>query len=104
MQLDPTYIIGGILNTDGVSNRLGKSQYLLAEADESDGSFLKLNPIFSVITNIDKDHMQTYDFSEEKLQQALLILLIIYHFTDFVLLVLMTQGCKPLLIKYLAKL
>jgi len=69
-KLDPTYIIGGILNTDGVSNRLGKSQYLLAEADESDGSFLKLNPIFSVITNIDKDHMQTYDFSEEKLQQA----------------------------------
>jgi UDP-N-acetylmuramate--alanine ligase len=68
--LDPTYIIGGVLNADGVSNNLGKSDYLVAEADESDGSFLKLNPTFSVITNIDKDHMQTYDFSEEKLQQA----------------------------------
>jgi UDP-N-acetylmuramate--alanine ligase len=69
-KLDPTYIIGGVLNADGASNHLGKSEYLVVEADESDGSFLKLHPGFCVITNIDKDHMQTYDFSEENLHNA----------------------------------
>ena len=69
--LDPTYIIGGILKSDGIGNRLGKNNYLVAEADESDGSFLYLNPMLSVITNIDKDHMQTYDFDYKKLTTSI---------------------------------
>ncbi len=69
-KLDPTFIIGGILNAEGVGNRLGSGQYIVAEADESDKSFLKLNPMMSVITNIDADHMSTYGFSNDKLQRT----------------------------------
>jgi UDP-N-acetylmuramate--alanine ligase len=68
--LDPTYIIGGVLNSNGVNAKLGQSNYLIAEADESDASFLHLQPILSVITNIDHDHMATYDNDYQKLQQA----------------------------------
>lgn len=66
-KLDPTYIIGGILKASGVNAKLGKSKYLVAEADESDISFLHLNPMLSVITNIDEDHMEAYDYKYEKL-------------------------------------
>ena len=59
--LDPTYIIGGLLNSSGSHARLGSGNYIVAEADESDASFLHLNPIISVITNIDADHLDTYD-------------------------------------------
>jgi len=59
--LDPTVIIGGKLNTYGANARLGEGDYLIAEADESDGSFLRLAPIITVVTNIDKDHMDFYD-------------------------------------------
>lgn len=59
-KLDPTVIIGGIVSTYGTNALLGKSKYLLAEADESDGSFLNLAPIYTIITNIDKDHMDYY--------------------------------------------
>jgi UDP-N-acetylmuramate--alanine ligase len=64
-ELDPTFIIGGLLNSAGTNARLGRSRYLIAEADESDASFLHLQPMVSVITNIDADHMDTYggDFS-----------------------------------------
>jgi UDP-N-acetylmuramate--alanine ligase len=58
-QLDPTFVIGGLLNSAGTNARLGSSRYLVAEADESDASFLHLQPMVSVITNIDADHMET---------------------------------------------
>lgn len=58
--LDPTFIIGGLVNNFGSNARLGESSYLIAEADESDASFLHLQPMVSVITNIEEDHMSTY--------------------------------------------
>jgi UDP-N-acetylmuramate--alanine ligase len=64
--VDPTFVIGGRLNSAGSNARLGTGRYLVAEADESDASFLFLQPMISVITNIDEDHMATYhnDFAE----------------------------------------
>lgn len=64
-ELDPTFVIGGRLNSAGTNARLGESRYLVAEADESDASFLHLQPMVSIVTNIDADHMETYggDFS-----------------------------------------
>jgi UDP-N-acetylmuramate--alanine ligase len=59
--LDPTFVIGGKLNSAGVHARLGAGRYLVAEADESDASFLYLQPVISVVTNIDADHMATYE-------------------------------------------
>src|SRR5579872_4431112 len=58
--LDPTVVVGGRVNTLGSNARLGKSQYLVVEADESDRSFLKLSPIVAVVTNIDREHMDCY--------------------------------------------
>ena len=58
--LDPTVVVGGRVDAMGSNARLGKSQYLVAEADESDRSFLKLSPILSVVTNVDREHMDTY--------------------------------------------
>jgi UDP-N-acetylmuramate--alanine ligase len=58
--LDPTFVIGGLLNSVGTNARLGTSEYLVAEADESDASFLYLQPMLAVLTNIDSDHMSTY--------------------------------------------
>lgn len=58
--LDPTYVIGGLLNSSGSHAKLGSSKYLVAEADESDASFLHLQPIIAVLTNIDADHLDTY--------------------------------------------
>lgn len=58
--LDPTFVIGGKLTAAGTNAKLGKGQYIVAEADESDASFLYLSPVMSVITNIDTDHMDTY--------------------------------------------
>ena len=57
---DPTYIIGGLLNSSGSHAHLGKGKYIVAEADESDASFLHLHPIIAVITNIDADHLENY--------------------------------------------
>ncbi len=57
---DPTYVIGGLLNSTGSNAKLGAGQYLVAEADESDASFLHLQPVLAVLTNIDNDHLQTY--------------------------------------------
>jgi UDP-N-acetylmuramate--alanine ligase len=67
-RLDPTFVIGGRLNSVGSNARLGRGQYLIAEADESDASFLYLKPMISVVTNIDQDHMVTYDNDFEKLK------------------------------------
>ena len=69
-QLDPTFVIGGLLNSAGTNARLGSSRYLVAEADESDASFLHLQPMVAVITNIDEDHMETYQGDFEKLKDT----------------------------------
>ncbi|MGE0355613.1 MAG: UDP-N-acetylmuramate--L-alanine ligase [Burkholderiales bacterium] len=68
--LDPTYVIGGRLNSIGSNARLGKGELLVAEADESDASFLYLQPMISVVTNIDADHMETYGHDFERLKGA----------------------------------
>lgn len=68
-ELDPTHIIGGIVHNLGGNAKKGDGQFLIAEADESDGSFLFLNPILSVVTNIDNDHLDHYG-SEENIQHA----------------------------------
>jgi UDP-N-acetylmuramate--alanine ligase len=73
--LDPTFVIGGRLNQVGTNARLGGSQYLVAEADESDASFLHLAPMISVVTNIEEDHMETYQGLYQNLEQT---------FVDFV--------------------
>jgi UDP-N-acetylmuramate--alanine ligase len=67
---DPTFVIGGVLNGLGANAKLGSGKYFIAEADESDASFLRLQPIMSVVTNIDADHMQTYDNDFTKLRAA----------------------------------
>ncbi len=67
--MDPTHIIGGIVNNLGSHAKMGKSEYLIAEADESDGSFLHLNPIMAVVTNVDNDHLD-YHKTEENIKQA----------------------------------
>ncbi len=73
--MDPTYVIGGRLESAGVHAKLGSGEFIVAEADESDASFLYLQPVLAVVTNIDADHMETYDHSLDKLRQA---------FVDFV--------------------
>jgi UDP-N-acetylmuramate--alanine ligase len=72
---DPTFVIGGKLNSSGSNAKLGTGEFIVVEADESDASFLYLQPILAVITNIDADHMETYGHDFEKLKQA---------FVDFV--------------------
>jgi UDP-N-acetylmuramate--alanine ligase len=68
--LDPTFIIGGRLNSIGGNAKLGQGEYLVAEADESDASFLNLLPVMAVVTNIDADHMETYEYDFSKLKKA----------------------------------
>jgi UDP-N-acetylmuramate--alanine ligase len=68
--LDPTFVIGGRLNSAGANARLGTGDYIVVEADESDGSFLNLAPMIAVITNIDADHMETYGHDFARLRQA----------------------------------
>ncbi|MBT0585526.1 UDP-N-acetylmuramate--L-alanine ligase [Alteromonas oceanisediminis] len=67
---DPTYVIGGLLNGAGTNAKLGSSRYLIAEADESDASFLHLQPMISVVTNIEADHMETYGGDFDKMQDT----------------------------------
>ncbi len=68
--VDPTFVIGGRLNAAGANARLGSGDFLVAEADESDASFLFLSPVISVVTNIDADHMETYGHDFERLKGA----------------------------------
>ena len=68
--LDPTFVIGGKLNSSGSNARLGTGEFIVVEADESDASFLNLQPILAVITNIDADHMETYGHDFGRLKQA----------------------------------
>jgi len=67
---DPTFIIGGLLNSAGTNARLGESRYLVAEADESDASFMHLQPMVAVVTNIEADHMGTYGGDFEKVKET----------------------------------
>ena len=68
--LDPTFVIGGRLNSVGANARLGSGDYIVVEADESDASFLNLMPVVAVVTNIDNDHMETYGHDFTRLKQA----------------------------------
>jgi UDP-N-acetylmuramate--alanine ligase len=68
--VDPTFVIGGRLNSAGANSALGKGEYIVVEADESDASFLNLLPVLSVVTNIDADHMDTYGHDFARLKQA----------------------------------
>ncbi len=69
-RLDPTFVIGGLLNSAGTNAYLGKSRYLIAEADESDASFVHLQPMVSVVTNIEADHMDTYEGDFQRMQDT----------------------------------
>ena len=68
--MDPTYVIGGRLNSSSANAYLGQSEWLVAEADESDASFLYLQPVMAIVTNIDADHLGTYGGDFEKLKQT----------------------------------
>jgi UDP-N-acetylmuramate--alanine ligase len=68
--LDPTFVIGGRLNSAGANAKLGSGEHIVVEADESDASFLNLSPVMSVVTNIDADHMDTYGHDFERLKAA----------------------------------
>lgn len=88
--LDPTFVIGGKLNSAGTNARLGASQYLVAEADESDASFLQLYPMVAVVTNIDDDHLSAYGDDFSKLKEAFLQFL---HHLPFYGLALLCIDC-----------
>ena len=102
--LDPTFIIGGLLNSSASNAKLGGSRYLIAEADESDASFLHLQPMVSVLTNVDRDHLANYEGSFEKLQKAFLKFvhnlpfygLLIACIDDPVLKAMLSQVSRPL--------
>src|SRR5687768_10112352 len=68
--LDPTFVIGGLLKSAGSNAKLGTSRFLVAEADESDASFLHLQPVIAIVTNIDNDHLVTHGGDFEKLKQS----------------------------------
>lgn len=70
--LDPTFVVGGQVNSFGFNAKLGQGKYFIAEADESDASFLHLSPMISVVTNIDRDHMETYNDDFNKLSATFL--------------------------------
>lgn len=73
--LDPTFVVGGLINSAGVNAKLGSGEYLVAEADESDASFLNLKPEMAVVTNIDEDHMVTYGGDLETLKKTFITFL-----------------------------
>ena len=72
---DPTFVVGGLVKAVNANAGLGVSRYFVAEADESDASFLHLQPMVAIVTNIDADHMETYDFDFNKLKQTFLTFL-----------------------------
>ena len=94
---DPTFVIGGRLNSAGTNAKLGLGQYLVAEADESDASFLHLQPMISVVTNIDKDHMETYGGSYQRLKETFLEFLHHLPFYGLAVMCLDDKGVKEIL-------
>jgi len=95
--LDPSFVIGGKLNSSGSNAQLGKSSYFVAEADESDASFLFLKPMMAVVTNIDADHMSTYGDSIEKLKETFLEFLHHLPFYGLAVLCLEDAGVRSIL-------
>ena len=95
--LDPTFVIGGRLNSAGSNAKLGLGQYLVAEADESDASFLYLQPMIAVVTNIDQDHMATYQNSYQCLKDTFIEFLHHLPFYGLAVLCLDDDGIKDIL-------
>lgn len=95
--LDPTFVIGGRLNSAGSNARLGQGQYLVAEADESDASFLYLQPMLAVVTNIDQDHMETYAGSYQRLKDTFIEFLHHLPFYGLAVLCLDDPGVREIL-------
>lgn len=95
--LDPTFVIGGRLNSVGANAQLGKGTYLVAEADESDASFLHLQPMIAIVTNIDQDHMETYAGDFQRLKDTFLEFLHHLPFYGLAMLCLDDPGVKAIL-------
>ncbi|NOR80668.1 MAG: UDP-N-acetylmuramate--L-alanine ligase [Methyloprofundus sp.] len=95
--LDPTFVIGGRLNSAGTNAQLGQGQYLVAEADESDASFLYLQPMIAVVTNIDKDHMETYEGSLSRLKDTFIEFLHHVPFYGLVVMCVDDAGVREIL-------
>jgi len=95
--LDPTFVIGGRLNSAGTNAKLGLGHYLVAEADESDASFLYLQPMIAIVTNIDQDHMATYQGSYQRLKETFLEFLHHLPFYGMAVVCLDDQGIREIL-------
>ena len=95
--LDPTFVIGGRLNSAGSNAKLGLGNYLVAEADESDASFLYLQPMIAVVTNIDQDHMETYQNSYQRLKETFLEFLHHLPFYGLAVMCLDDEGVREIL-------
>ncbi|NOS87890.1 MAG: UDP-N-acetylmuramate--L-alanine ligase, partial [Methylococcaceae bacterium] len=95
--LDPTFVIGGRLNSAGTNAKLGLGHYLVAEADESDASFLYLQPMIAVVTNIDQDHMETYQNTYQRLKDTFIEFLHHLPFYGLAVLCLDDEGIRAIL-------
>ncbi len=95
--LDPTFVIGGRLNSAGSNAKLGLGNYLVAEADESDASFLYLQPMIAIVTNIDQDHMATYQNSYQRLKDTFIEFLHHLPFYGLAVLCLDDEGVREIL-------
>jgi UDP-N-acetylmuramate--alanine ligase len=95
--LDPTFVIGGRLNSAGTNAKLGLGNYLVAEADESDASFLYLQPMIAIVTNIDQDHMETYQGNFQRLKDTFVEFLHHLPFYGLAVLCLDDQGVREVL-------
>ncbi len=95
--LDPTFVIGGRLNSAGTNAQLGQGAFLVAEADESDASFLYLQPMIAVVTNIDRDHMETYAGDFERLKQTFIEFLHHVPFYGLAVLCIEDAGVRDIL-------
>ncbi len=95
--LDPTFVIGGRLNSAGTNAQLGSGNYLVAEADESDASFLYLQPMIAIVTNIDQDHMATYENSYARLKETFVEFLHHLPFYGLAVLCLDDEGVREIL-------
>jgi len=95
--LDPTFVIGGRLNSAGTNAKLGLGNYLVAEADESDASFLYLQPMMAIVTNIDQDHMATYQGSYQRLKETFIEFLHHLPFYGMAVLCMDDEGVREIL-------
>jgi UDP-N-acetylmuramate--alanine ligase len=95
--LDPTFVIGGRLNSAGSNAKLGLGNFLVAEADESDASFLYLQPMMAVVTNIDQDHMETYQNSYQRLKDTFIEFLHHLPFYGLAVMCLDDEGVREIL-------